>query len=90
MHNLQNGIPQGSPLSVVLLVIAPTKIITIFQKYNKINYSLYADDLIILSKCNNLNHIAADFSNILVDINKWGEYSGTKTSTDKSKRNQLF
>jgi len=49
-YTLYNGIPQGSPLSVVLFTIAFQSFSNIILKHKKIELSIYADDALIFSK----------------------------------------
>jgi len=55
--NLLNGIPQGSPLSVVLFIIAFDHVNLRLARYKKISLSLYADDIIIFTKEKNLRTV---------------------------------
>jgi len=59
--NLLNGIPQGSPLSVVLFIIAFDHVNLSLARYKKINLSLYADDIIIYTKEKNLRTVKNTF-----------------------------
>ena len=45
IYALANGIPQGSPLSVILFVIAFNEVSEILSRYNKTEHILYADDV---------------------------------------------
>lgn len=56
-HKLLNGIPQGSPLSVVLFMIAFEDLSNIFKRYKNINVSIYADDAIIYTKIKNISTV---------------------------------
>lgn len=85
LHNLDNGIPQGSPLSVILFIIAFNDLSVILKKYRTIGYSLYADDLIIFTKCKCLTEVSNVFYNILTDLNNWCKASGSKISLEKCK-----
>jgi len=70
-HILHNGIPQGSPLSVVLFMIAFEEINNILSRHKEIHISLYADDAIIFTKIQNINIVKIKFLEILHDINSW-------------------
>lgn len=83
IHSLKNGIPQGSPLSVILFIIAFNEINKIVQNYSEINHVLYADDLILFSKCKDLTVLATIFSEIITNLSNWGNISGSKISTSK-------
>jgi len=81
--NLLNGIPQGSPLSVVLFIIAFDHVNLRLARYKKINLSLYADDIIILTKEKNLRTVKNTFLKILQDLESWGISSGASLSIEK-------
>ena len=84
IHNLPNGIPQGSPLSVVLFIIAFNEISNIINCFNKVHHVLYADALILFSNCKNLTLTGNFFSVILNRLSKCGNTSGALISVDKS------
>ena len=63
---IANGIPQGSPLSAVLLIIAFDEVIKILSDCKYIEHCLYADDIFIFTKQNNINVIKNCF-NILIN-----------------------
>ena len=66
---LDNGIPQESSLSVVLFIIFFDETSKIISKYNNIDHSIYADD-IIYSKLNELNVLKDIFVKILKDLSR--------------------
>ena len=82
---LHNGIPQGSPLSVVLFIISFQQLSALLIKYRKIEHSIYADDAIIFSKVTDMNMVKSMFLNILNDIKAWGKTSGARLSIQKCK-----
>jgi len=51
-QSLDNGIPQGSPLSVILFVIAYNKLNQIIAKQKNCQFTAYADDYTIIYKLN--------------------------------------
>ncbi len=63
--NLYNGIPQGSPHSVVLFIIAFEQVSNIILIYKNISLSLYADDAIIFTKIKDIKIVNNIFLNIL-------------------------
>jgi len=71
--NLLNGIPQGSPLSVVLFIIAFDHVNLRLARYKKINLSLYADDVIIFTKEKNLRTVKNTFLKILQGLEILGD-----------------
>ncbi|CAD7004082.1 unnamed protein product [Ceratitis capitata] len=80
--SLFNGIAQGSPISVIFFIIAFEEINNILKKY-KIEHSIYADDVLIFSKNNNLIEIKSLFTNILDDLSVWALSSGANISYTK-------
>ena len=84
-YPLHNGIPQGSPLSVVLFIIAFDDISTILNKYTLLDSCFYADDISILTKVNNVNECKNLLSNAINDILVWSNASGAKLSLNKCK-----
>jgi len=81
--NLLNGIPQGSPLSVVLFIIAFDHVNLRLARYKKINLSLYADDVIIFTKEKNLRTVKNTFLKILQGLESWGISSGASLAIEK-------
>ena len=80
---LANGIPQGSPLSVILFIIAFDEVSRILSECKYIEHCLYADDIIIFTKIKDLNVIKETFNNILNNISDWSESSGSSISYSK-------
>jgi len=83
LHKLHNGIPQGSPLSVVLFMIAFEQISSIFNRHKDISISLYADDAFIYTNKKDLNSVKDTFSNVLDELEQWGASSGASLSIEK-------
>mgnify|MGYP004573409177 CR=1 FL=1 len=81
---LDNGIPQGSPLSVVLFLIAYNKLSSIISLHRELKFCAYADDFIILIKCKEKNPTTI-LNELYNDISNWCDYSGAKLSTSKCK-----
>ena len=84
-YPLHNGIPQGSPLSVVLFIIAFEQLSRILLKYKTVEHSIYADDAIIFTKVTDMVKVESIFCNILKDIKEWGKISGANLSIEKCK-----
>ena len=57
IYALANGIPQESPLAVILFVIAFNEVSEILSRYNKTEHILYADDVLIFTKLSDLNAV---------------------------------
>jgi len=70
---LFNGIPQGSPISVILFLIAFNKLSDIIPLNNEIKFNAYADDFFLIIKFN---------KNTNTNTN-WGSYSGESLSLSK-------
>lgn len=79
---LNNGIPQGSPISVILFLIAYNKLANIIMLHKEITFTAYADDFLLIvnpKKANIQNKLDALFE----EINKWCAYSGALLSPTK-------
>lgn len=48
-QSLHNGIAKGSPLSVILFLIAFNSVADIYEKYKNPKFTAYADDFNILT-----------------------------------------
>lgn len=82
---LHNGIPQGSPLSVVLFLIAYNKLSDIILSHKNLNFFGYADDFnIIVRSCSSKNP-KIDLNHLVNDILNWCKYSGAVLSQTKCK-----
>lgn len=84
-YTLHNGIPQGSPLSVVLFIIAFEQLNSIIKKHKNIQLSVYADDALLLSKMNDTVALNNIFLEILTEIKEWGKLSGAFLAINKCK-----
>lgn len=80
---LFNGIPQGSPLSVILFLIAYDKLSNIINHHKELDFVSYADDFFIIKKFNKTKNQAIDISGLLSEIHSWCNYSGAKLSFNK-------
>jgi len=77
------GTPQGSVLSPLLFSIALSEI----QKIIKfpVNYSLYADDLVIYMRNSNTEIIEKQLQNTITQLAGWIQELGLRFSTTKTK-----
>lgn len=82
---LHNGIPQGSPLSVILFQIATNKLNKIISNNRFFKHVIYADDLYILSKHSNNVNLQDEIDNLFVSLNNWCNLTGAKISIPKTK-----
>lgn len=80
---IENGIPQGSVLSVTLFIIAINKIFTNIQY--PVKTVMYADDLVIFISSKNITEIKQTLQNTLNKLTEWCKNSGFKFSTEKTK-----
>jgi len=78
---IQNGIPQGSPLSVILFNQLAEKL----TLHSNISQSAYADDFNLILKLRNRKNININLNPIITTILDWAVYSGAKLSTTKCK-----
>ena len=82
---LHNGIPQGSPLSVVLFQIAMEKLNKIIEENRFFSHCIYADDIYLIAKIKDPNVFCNEFDTLFEQILKMNEFSGCKISQDKTK-----
>ncbi|XP_075163337.1 uncharacterized protein LOC142235971 [Haematobia irritans] len=83
--SLHNGIPQGSPLSVTLFIIAFDDLSRLLTQNKRIEHCLYADDLYIIVKNKSNISIQDVLINTLSVIDEWSKVSGANISFDKTK-----
>lgn len=80
-HNLQNGIPQGSSLSVTLFIIAINELPSIISP--PLKTIMFADDS--YCKGRNINTSKTIMQNAINEISKWEKFTGFKFGPAKSK-----
>jgi len=72
---LYNGIPQGSPLSVILFLISYNKLCRTIEVHRGFRFFSYADDFTILKKIHkNVNTMS--INSLFTDILSWCDYTG--------------
>lgn len=82
----QNGIPQGSPISVILFLISYNKLANIIHLHKNLNFIAYADDFHILIKFHKYQkNIQHNLDLLFSKINEWCASSGASLSTNKCK-----
>jgi len=81
--SLCNGIPQGSPISVILFLIAFNKLSNIITLHREIKFNAYADDFFLIINFNKNKNLNLNLDNLLQDINSWCSYSGAYLSLAK-------
>ena len=83
--NLENGIPQGSPLSVILFLVAFNQLSIIINECKYFKHTLYADDLYIFRVIQSLDIFNTKLNLLYYKITEWCNYSGVKISEEKCK-----
>lgn len=83
IYPINNGIPQGSPISVVLFLIAYNKLCNIIPLHKELSFIAYADDFVILRKQNKSKNQDINLEPLLDKILSWCKYSGTSLSVSK-------
>ena len=81
-YSLQMGIPQGSPLSATLFLVAVNSILTCIKSY--MCKSVFVDDARISYITNNLKQGEEKMQGVLNDVVNWGDKSGFNFSEKKS------
>ena len=79
---LENGIPQGSVLSVTLFIITINKVFSCIQ--SPVKSIMYADDLVIFVASKNIKEIQQKLQCTLNKLTKWCETTGFKFSKEKT------
>lgn len=79
----ENGIPQGASLSATLFLKAINKI-TSHIKY-PCKSLLYADDLVIYCRGNDIDTIQSHLQNVITEIQQWTDTTGFNFSPTKTK-----
>ena len=78
----EQGVPQGSVLSVTLFLVAINDIVDEIPR--DVCRSLYADDLVIYYSASNINLIERKLQLAIHKINRWADTNGYKLSNDKT------
>jgi len=84
-----NGIPQGSPLSVILFLIAYNKLCRTIAIHKEFNFFSFAGDFIIVGQISKRTMIA-NINALFPDILNWCSYSGAKLSISKCKHLHIY
>lgn len=84
IFSLHNGIPQGSPLSVTLFIIAFDDLSRIIDSNKKVDHCIYADDLYVIAREQSNDKIKQAFTKTLQDIANWSKTSGADVSVEKT------
>lgn len=82
---LYNGIPQGSPLSVVLFQVATDKLNKIISNNQYFKHVIYADDLYIISKLSTHFNLQREIDTLFTSLDDWCNNTGAKISIPKTK-----
>ena len=81
----ENGIPQGSILSVTLFIVKIDAIARLIPSEVRFHSSLYMDDLQVSYRHSDIRVIQARLQNLLHDIADWTESNGFRFSPAKTK-----
>ena len=82
---LHNGIPQGSPISVILFLIAFNSLSIIIDDSKYFKHVIYADDLYIYRIVQDTDLFKSKLNLLYNSVINWCMYSGVKISEDKCK-----
>ena len=85
LHKLENGVPQGSILSVTLFTVKINQIAAQIPRDPNFHASLYVDDLQVAYRHTDINIIEQKLQQCLDDITSWATLEGFKFSTTKTK-----
>lgn len=81
IYEQENGIPQGSKLSVTLFLIGINSILKSVKE--PVEALLFADDLVIYMTGSNAKKIEKNLQNTLNQLSKWSEKNGLQFAPDK-------
>ena len=79
---MENGIPQGSVLSVTLFLIAINTVL--YDINTNIKFALYCDDLDIFTTNKNLQNAKENLPDTLYQLEKWSDETGFMFSPEKT------
>jgi len=80
---LNNGIPQGSPISVILFLIAYNTLSHIISLHKEIKLTAYADDFHLIIEHNKQKNPTTNLQTLFSQIDDWCTYSGSILSKEK-------
>lgn len=81
LFNQENGIPQGSKISVTLFLIAINNILDCIR--SPVKALLYADDLTIYTSHTNITKAQQLIQTAINELSKWSIYSGFQFAAEK-------
>lgn len=85
-YEVDMGVPQGSPLSSTLFIIAFQHILDVFQDVNlKVKFSAYADDLVIYLEEDDCDDARSQVQDVIEKLAKKGDEFGLEFSVNKTK-----
>jgi len=82
-QKLQNGVPQGSVLSVTLFIIAMNAITK--NQPVSVKACIYADDIVLYSSSKHLDTIANNLNESINQLNIWASLKGFSLAPNKTK-----
>jgi len=80
---LDNGIPQGSPISVILFLISYNSLTKIIALPRQIKFTAYADDFHLIIEHNRRKNPIVDISFLFQEIGHWCSDSGASLLIEK-------
>ena len=83
-HRQENGVPQGSVLSVLLFALKINNIVKNLPSNEKFTVSLFVDDLQIGFRHPDLNTIGTTLQKVLNHLHSWTQKNGFKFSSSKT------
>lgn len=81
---IENGVPQGENLSVVLFLLAMNKLLEYLPKIG-IEAGLFADDLVIYCRGKNIKSLKKLLERTLSNLELWSQSTGFRFSSEKTK-----
>lgn len=84
IYRQDNGLPQGTVLSVILLLLAINNITDSINDNTGIEILIYADDIVIFKRHKNLVTLCNEIQQAVDKIKKWTDERGFKLSPSKT------
>lgn len=84
-HTLENGIPQGSSLSVTLFLIGMEQLLKPLKREKSVKYLVYADDLVIFNSSKNPKVSAKRIQKTINKLKRTADEIGFTISEEKTK-----
>ena len=66
--SLYNGVPQGSPISIIIFLVAYNRLCSILSLLKEIDFCAYADDFNLIIESSRDTNLLQDLDNVFANI----------------------